>query len=99
MHSYKIVEYGRSLDQASKALILLHGRGATANDIIPLADEFCDENFYIAAPQATNNTWYPYSFLAKEETNEPWLSSAIDVVARLIENVNRHMPVNKIFLM
>ncbi len=98
MHKYQILENGKPLIQAQKAIILLHGRGANAEDIISLADEFCDETFYIAAPQATNNTWYPYSFLTPESENEPWLSSAVQTVKRLLEEISVYIPAEKIYI-
>ena len=98
MHKYQILEKGKPLIQAEKAIILLHGRGADAEDIISLADEFCDETFYIAAPQATNNAWYPYGFLSPEASNEPWLSSAIQTVKRLLEEISVHIPAEKIYI-
>lgn len=99
MHRFSIIEQGADFDNAKKAIILLHGRGGSAEDIITLADEFCDDTYYIAAPQATGNTWYPFTFLAPEEKNEPWLSSAIDIVMRLISNVTKHIPTEKIYIM
>lgn len=99
MHNYEIITSGQSPEKASKALILLHGRGGTAYDIISLANAFCDDSFYIAAPQATNNSWYPYSFLAEENQNEPWLSSAVEIVHRLIEETSKHIPKDRIYLM
>jgi phospholipase/carboxylesterase len=99
MHDYNILEKGQPLAKASRAIILLHGRGASADDIITLADEFCDETFYIAAPQATNNTWYPYTFLSPEEKNEPWLSSAVQTVKRLIDEISEQIPPEKIYIM
>lgn len=99
MHSLDIVEKGKSPEHAQKAIILLHGRGSTAQNIITLADYFCDDSFYIVAPQATNNTWYPYSFLSPENVNEPWLSSAVQIVFSLIENINIYIPPEKIYLM
>ena len=99
MHSYKIVERGCPLVQASNALILLHGRGGTAEGIIDLSEEFCDDSFYIAAPQAMNKSWYPYSFLAEEKMNEPWLSSAIEVVKTLVDAVEINVPKEHIFIM
>lgn len=98
MHKYQILEKGKPLIQAEKAIILLHGRGADAEDIISLADEFCDETFYIVAPQATNNAWYPYSFLSPEARNEPWLSSAVQTVKRLLEEISVHLPAEKIYI-
>jgi phospholipase/carboxylesterase len=99
MHRFSIIEQGAKPDKAKKAIILLHGRGGSAEDIITLADEFCDDTYYIAAPQATGDTWYPFTFLAPEEKNEPWLSSAIDIVMRLIGNVTKFIPTEKIFIM
>lgn len=99
MHDFKILQKGKPLLQASKAIILLHGRGGSAHDIISLAEEFCDETFYIAAPQATNHTWYPYSFLAPTNQNEPWLSSAIDVIKRLTDETAQAVGIENIYLM
>lgn len=99
MHRYNPVEQGIPPDKAEKALILLHGRGANAEDILTLADRFNTENFFVVAPQATNNTWYPYSFLAPELTNEPWLSSAIDTVRKVIDQISVHIPKEKIYIM
>jgi phospholipase/carboxylesterase len=99
MHSYNIIEQGQSPDKASHALILLHGRGGTAQDILSLADEFCDDSYYIAAPQATDDRWYPHSFMAHEELNEPWLSSAVEIVKRLMDETSKYMPKTHIYLM
>ena len=99
MHRYEIIQQGQPLDKASKALILLHGRGGTAYDILGLANEFCDDTFYIAAPQATNRSWYPYSFMEEEQLNEPWLSSSIETVKRLIDETAKSIPKSHIYLM
>ncbi|MDT0647810.1 dienelactone hydrolase family protein [Zunongwangia sp. F260] len=99
MHDYNITERGVALQEAEHAIILLHGRGASAEDILPLAKEFSIKNCYLAAPQATHSTWYPTSFMAEEEANEPWLSSAVDVVKRLIDETAEHIPLNKIYVM
>ncbi len=94
-----LFEKGKPLSDASKALILLHGRGASAIDILSLSDNFCDDSFYIAAPEAPNNTWYPYSFMVEENENEPWLSSAVETVKKLIDGVSRYVPKDKIYIM
>ncbi|HSX04557.1 MAG TPA: dienelactone hydrolase family protein [Rhabdochlamydiaceae bacterium] len=99
MHIFDISEKGQPLNKAAKALILLHGRGSNALDIMELANEFCDASFYIAAPQATKNRWYPKDFMAEERLNEPWLSSALDVVKRLIDETAEYIPTDKIYLM
>tara|TARA_R110002020_G_scaffold387546_1_gene598327 strand:+ start:136751 stop:137362 length:612 start_codon:yes stop_codon:yes gene_type:complete len=99
MHKYEIIEAGKPLEKAEKAIILLHGRGARAHDIIELASHFIDDSFYITAPQATNSTWYPYSFLAPESQNEPWLTSAVNIVKNLLENIKNNLSSSKIYLM
>ncbi|MGF1637713.1 MAG: alpha/beta hydrolase [Cyclobacteriaceae bacterium] len=99
MHQYQILERGQPLHKAKKAIILLHGRGATAQDIMSLADEFSDDSFYLAAPQATNHTWYPYGFMAAEANNEPWLSSAIDTVKKLIDDVAKEIGQENLYVM
>ena len=77
MHNNNLVLAGQSIDIASKALIMVHGRGAYAQDILTLADHLQVKDYALCAPQAANNTWYPYSFLAPPDKNEPFLSSAI----------------------
>ncbi len=99
MHNNLLVEGGMPVIQAEKAMILLHGRGGSARDIISLAERFNVENFYIVAPQATNNSWYPYSFLAPEEQNEPWLSSAVEVVKKLIDEIALIIGTENIYIM
>lgn len=88
MHKKELRTAGKELIQSTKALILIHGRGATAEDIMGLSSHLAVSDFAILAPQATNYTWYPYSFLMPPKQNEPWLSSAIalldDVVADII---------------
>src|SRR5512133_2667046 len=98
MQEYVLIEKGRPLEKAKSAIILLHGRGGSAEDSITLADEFCDETFYICAPQATDNALYPYNFLGPEDQNEQWLTSAIDRIKRLIEELSVLVPVKRIFL-
>ena len=77
--------HGAALEEAAGAVILLHGRGATAEDILSLADEMFLPQLAYLAPQAAGHSWYPYSFLAPIEQNEPWLSSAL----RKVESVVR----------
>ncbi len=66
---------------------MLHGRGATAQDILSLSGHLNVEGYALLAPQATNHTWYPYSFLAPAEQNEPWLTSAVEVVRSIVADV------------
>lgn len=88
MHLKNIVTKGKELTKDSKVLIMLHGRGASAEDILSLSSYLEVTDFTLIAPQATNNTWYPYSFLAPPSQNEPWLSSALDLLKNLTEELN-----------
>jgi len=76
---------GARLEQAAAAVILLHGRGASAEDILGLATEMYDERVAYLAPQAADHRWYPLSFLAPIKDNEPWLSSALTKVGSLVK--------------
>jgi predicted esterase len=78
---------GAPLDSASGGLIAIHGRGGGAEDIMALAREVAPPGVTILAPQAAGNTWYPYRFLEPTERNEPYLSSALRIVAELIAQV------------
>ncbi|TWF35319.1 phospholipase/carboxylesterase [Chitinophaga polysaccharea] len=80
MHKENIITAGTPVAIASKALIMLHGRGASAEDILSLAQWFPVGDYALLAPQATNHTWYPQSFLAPPAENEPWLSSALSLL-------------------
>ena len=90
MHKKNIQTAGKPLNEADKALILIHGRGADARDILGLASQLNVSEYSLLAPEATNNSWYPYSFLAEPEQNEPWLSSALDLLKEIVEEVTKH---------
>jgi phospholipase/carboxylesterase len=83
----RIVTAGAPLAAAKAALILVHGRGATAESMVPLADAFGRDDVAYIAPQASGSTWYPYAFTAPIEINEPWLSSALAVLGALVERL------------
>jgi predicted esterase len=82
-----VVTGGAPLASARAALILIHGRGATAESMMPLADAFGRSDIACIAPRATANTWYPYPFTAPLRANEPWLSSALAVIGALVERL------------
>ncbi len=85
---------------AKAAMIMLHGRGASAEDILLLANEFDRADFAYVAPQAAGRTWYPYSFLQPLELNEPHLSSALRVITETIELLNAAgLPAERIMLL
>jgi len=87
MHQKNIISAGRELNKDSKVLVMLHGRGANAKDILSLATYLDLTEFSLLAPQATNNTWYPYSFLAPVTENEPWLGSALDMLKEVLDDL------------
>jgi len=80
----RIVTAGLPAAEAGSALVFLHGRGATAEDILALARELDAPESTLIAPQAQQETWYPYSFLAPLERNEPHLSSALMLVGAIV---------------
>jgi phospholipase/carboxylesterase len=99
MHKRNILEAGLRIEEAKNAIILIHGRGGDAREMVDLKEYLPLQDFAILAPQATNNTWYPYSFMAPASANEPWLSSAIDTVHGLIDEViSNGIPAEHIFL-
>src|SRR6476469_9862596 len=89
MHSKKIFTAGKPISEAKKVLIMIHGRGAFAEDILSLGGYFSLNDYALLAPQATNNTWYPFSFLAPVQQNEPWLSSALNVLNEVVSDINK----------
>jgi len=96
----RVLMGGAPLETAAGALIAIHGRGAGAEDIMALAREIAPPNVTILAPQAAGNTWYPYAFLEPRERNEPYLSSALRIVADLIAQVDEHgIPPKRVALM
>lgn len=86
----QIVTGGADIKEAKAAMILVHGRGATAESILTLTEEFKDSDIHYAAPQAAQFQWYPYSFLAPSEKNEPGLSSGLQVLFDLISNLKEN---------
>ena len=83
MEIEQIIYTGNKINP-SKALIMLHGRGSNAEDILSLTQDLNVHDYLLAAPQAINNSWYPQSFLAVPSHNEPWLSSSLQVVHNLV---------------
>jgi predicted esterase len=96
----RVLMGGAPLETTAGALIAIHGRGGGAEDIIALGREIAPPNVTILAPQAAGNTWYPYRFLEPTERNEPYLSSALRIVADLIAQVGEGgIPPERVALM
>jgi predicted esterase len=85
----EVLAAGAPLARARAAAILVHGRGGSAEDILTLADEFAQDDIAYLAPQAAGQTWYPHSFLAPLEQNEPYLSNALATVGATLDHVAR----------
>jgi len=95
-----IVLAGAKPDEAGRAMIMLHGRGATAEGIMDLAGEFNQPDMLFIAPQASANSWYPFSFMAETEKNEPGLSSALALIKKLVESLkSKGITEEKVFLL
>jgi predicted esterase len=81
-----VLHYGPPIAQARRVALFIHGRGASAEDILGLAPELGTDDVAYLAPQAAGHTWYPHSFLSPIPQNEPGITSALGVVARLVES-------------
>jgi predicted esterase len=82
-----VLSAGPEPSRARLTVVCVHGRGASAEDILGLAEEFALRDVAYVAPQAAGHTWYPYSFLTPMERNEPFLSSALRILERLLESL------------
>jgi len=91
---------GKPLEEAHAAMVMLHGRGADAESILAFAGEFHQPDIAYLAPQAADNTWYPQRFMAPVAANEPWLTSALEKVAALVEHIGlAGIPPERTFLL
>jgi phospholipase/carboxylesterase len=79
---------GRPLKDAKAVMVMIHGRGATAESILSLADELARPGFAYLAPQAAGNTWYPNRFVAPIASNEPYLSSALATISKVLDRLS-----------
>lgn len=84
-----VLASGPAISEARLVVILVHGRGASAEDILSLTQELRHKDIAYLAPQAAGHTWYPYTFLAPLERNEPGLGSALDVLGSLVDQAGR----------
>ena len=94
-----VLEAGEKLGKARAAMILAHGRGASAEDVMTIAAEVMQPGFAYLAPQAAGNAWYPNPFTAPIESNEPYLSSALEVLETLLARVENTIPADRVILL
>ena len=85
--SVSVIHHGPAIDNARLVAVLLHGRGANAADIIGLAPEFDLPDVAFVAPDAPRGSWYPQSFLAPIDANEPYLSRSLDTVDLIVNEL------------
>ncbi len=97
--SQPILEAGEPLATARAAVILVHGRGASAADIMTLGAELMHPGVAYFAPQAAGNAWYPNPFTSPIESNEPYLSSALEVVGSLLATIEESVPADRVILL
>jgi len=87
LHTKQITTSGKAVDQARQAIVMLHGRGASARDIVALKGYLKIDDMAIFAPEATNHSWYPFSFMAPVEQNQPALDSALKLIGEVVEEI------------
>src|SRR6202171_1726816 len=95
----RVLEAGEKPGKARAAMILAHGRGATAEDIMTIAAEVMHPGFAYLAPQAAGSAWYPNPFTAPIESNEPYLTSALEVLEGLLARVEETIPAERVILL
>jgi phospholipase/carboxylesterase len=95
-----VIRAGAPLGAARAAMILVHGRGASAEGMLGLADAFDANDIAYVAPQARSGSWYPQSFMAPIARNEPYLSEALKMLSGVVEDLERQdVPREKIVLL
>jgi phospholipase/carboxylesterase len=94
-----VLQAGEPLATARAAMILVHGRGASAADIMTLGAELMHPGVAYLAPQAAGNAWYPNPFTAPMESNEPYLSSALEVLASVLASIEKTVPADRVILL
>jgi predicted esterase len=95
-----VLRAGADFGAAKAAMIMLHGRGADAADILGLSDVIGHKDIVYIAPEAAGHSWYPYSFLAPVTRNEPGRSSALGVISLLVRTLGEaKLPPEKIAIL
>lgn len=96
----RVLTAGPSPETAAAVVVLIHGRGASAAGMLPIVDELGAANVAAVAPQAAGGTWYPHSFLAPIEANQPYLDSALASIESVVKDLlARGVPSERIALL
>jgi phospholipase/carboxylesterase len=95
-----VIRAGTPISAARAATVLLHGRGASAESMLALANAFAAPDMAYIAPQAPSGSWYPYSFMAPTMLNEPYLSNALSTLANVVDDLGQQgIPAQRIVLL
>lgn len=96
----EVIGAGAPIGAARAAMIMVHGRGASARDILDLSGAFDARDVAYIAPQAESGSWYPYSFMSPISRNEPYLGNALQTLSGVVEDLEREgMPSERIVLL
>jgi predicted esterase len=96
----RVMHAGAPLDTARAVMIMVHGRNAAPENILELSDVLDRTEFAYVGPAAAGGTWYPYSFMAPREQNEPGISSGLAVIESLVTTLlARGFPAERIMLL
>lgn len=99
-HGQPVLTAGTALQDAAGAMIMIHGRGANAQDILGLSRVIDRGQLAFLAPDAAGHVWYPNPFMTPVDGNEPWLSSALGIVDQLVKQVQAAgIPAERTFLL
>jgi phospholipase/carboxylesterase len=95
-----VIRAGAPIGAARAAVVLVHGRGASAESMLGLANAFATPDIAYIAPQASSGSWYPYSFMAPIAQNEPHLGKALDTLARVVDDLKQQgIPAERVVLL
>ena len=90
---------GTPLEEARVAMVMVHGRGASAADILTIGSALRAPGVAFLAPEAAGQAWYPNRFMEPIESNQPWLDSALEVLATILDQVERRLPLERVLLL
>ena len=88
MTQHKVLAYGRPLAEANTAMLMMHGRGASASDILTIAEALNMPDVAYIAPEAIGNVWYPVPYSQPVAKNEPYLSNTLALMSQLLAHIS-----------
>jgi predicted esterase len=94
-----LLSAGETVSSARAAMILVHGRDASARDILLTTQQLERSGFAFLAPEAPGGEWYPQPFTAPLEANEPWLSRSLVTLAELVSEAERFLPAARLLIL